>query len=206
MSAAIPFIPVIAGAGIGAAMNEDNPVAGAALGALGGWAAGPALGAMGASVAEGGGLGGLLAAPSYAGLGGMGAQQAGMLAAQTGEFGTAGLGATGAAAGIAAPSVAQVLPPSLGTAAKTLPLMSMGMGMMAPKASTPSTINRDITSMGPMRQSGAAQQQQQQERFMDLMAKQQPSPYQALLGNPKYKYPGMPDPYGIQKLKMAGLI
>jgi hypothetical protein len=47
MAAAAPFAPMLIGAGLGAVMNRSNPLAGAALGAVGGAVAGPALGALG---------------------------------------------------------------------------------------------------------------------------------------------------------------
>lgn len=58
MAAAAPFVPMMIGAGLGAAMNRDNPLAGAALGAVGGAVAGPALGALGGAGAAGAGAAG----------------------------------------------------------------------------------------------------------------------------------------------------
>lgn len=97
MAAAAPFIPMAVGAGLGAALNKDNPMAGAALGAVGGMVAGPAVSA-GLSAA-GAGTAVAPAATYGAGLSGagVGGQQAAMLAAQTAEFGAPGLAATQAA-------------------------------------------------------------------------------------------------------------
>lgn len=100
-AAAIPAVGAIAG-GLLAKRQGVNPLLGAAMGGLGGYALGPAMagasGAMGAASAAGGTAAGAaspFAAGAYgAALPGLGAQQAAMLAAQTGSFGSAGLGST----------------------------------------------------------------------------------------------------------------
>jgi hypothetical protein len=72
MAAAIPFAPMIIGAGAGAIMDKGNPMRGAMLGAVGGSIAGPIAGAIG-------GVGGATAAaPTMAA---MPAQAAGSAAA-----------------------------------------------------------------------------------------------------------------------------
>ena len=94
-AAAIPVVGAIAG-GLMAKKNGMNPLLGAAMGGMGGYALGPAmLGAGGAMGAAGAASASPLAAGAYgAALPGLGAQQAAMLAAQTGGFGSAGLGST----------------------------------------------------------------------------------------------------------------
>lgn len=108
------FTPMIIGAGLGAATSSD-PLKGAVLGGITGGAGGALTGAAGAY----GALPGLSA----------GGQQAGMLAAQTGAFGPAGLSATGAAAA-SAPKFAGTMMPGMFDAANKMammdPLKSMG--------------------------------------------------------------------------------
>jgi len=108
MAAAVPFAPMIIGAGAGALMDKGNPIRGAMLGAVGGSVAGPAMSALTApGAAAAGAAGAAGAAPGVAGsygaalgsavpgMAGAGAgQQAAMLAAQTGGMGTQGLAHT----------------------------------------------------------------------------------------------------------------
>lgn len=83
-----PVTMGLVGAGIGAMANKSDPLMGAAMGGLGGYILGPTM--AGSQTATGAAAG--IPAAS---------EQAAMLAAQTGEFGTAGLNATNAAAGYA---------------------------------------------------------------------------------------------------------
>lgn len=110
-AAAIPAIGAVAGAAM-AKKSGQNPLLGAALGGLGGYAAGPALSGLGAASGMGGAASGLGAAGSglaqgatQAALGAsvpgltMGGEQAAMLAAQNAGFGLGGVNATAQAAG-----------------------------------------------------------------------------------------------------------
>lgn len=111
MGAAIPFAPMIIGAGAGALIDKQNPLRGAMLGAVGGGVAGPAMagitGAGAAAASEAAAMGAAPgAAASYGaagGLAGIGPQQAAMLASQTAEFGGPGLAHTLGSAGLNAP-------------------------------------------------------------------------------------------------------
>lgn len=67
MAAAAPFAPMLIGAGLGAVMNRSNPLAGAALGAVGGAVAGPALGALGGAGGAAGAAGAASGAAGAAG-------------------------------------------------------------------------------------------------------------------------------------------
>lgn len=94
--AAPAVMPMLLGAGVGAALNKGNPLQGAMLGALGGSVLGPmasSLSGPGAAAAAAG------LAPEAASYGAAGAltgagwtpAQAAMMAEQAGSFGTAGL-------------------------------------------------------------------------------------------------------------------
>ncbi len=92
----------VAAAGVGAMVDKDNPLRGAALGGLGGWGGGTLMGLGAAGGAGAGGLGaGAANNALYSALPGLSGSvpgsQAAMLAAQTAEFGTPGLLSTGAA-------------------------------------------------------------------------------------------------------------
>lgn len=97
MAAAAPIIPIVAGAGLGAALNKDNRLAGAALGALGGAVAGPAISAGMSAMGAGAGATGAAEAAGYGAALPVGGEQAAMLAAQTEGFGGEGLGLTSGA-------------------------------------------------------------------------------------------------------------
>jgi hypothetical protein len=162
-----PTTMAMAGAGIGAMMDKDEPLRGAALGGMGGYMGGAALGAN-----AGGAYGALpgMAAPSAqtaalaSQAGGMGmagipagtqGAQAAMLASQTGAFGPAGLLATGEAAASAP---------------------GMGMGMMPWAKEKAFNMGKNLAFGGQgdsakmikagqaMGQMGQQQQQQQQQR------------------------------------------
>ena len=108
MAAAIPFAPMIIGAGAGAMLDKGNPMRGAMLGAVGGSVAGPAFAGLssagsaaagaagaagaapGAAASYGAALGSTVPGMIEAGAG----QQAAMLAAQSGAFGGQGLAHT----------------------------------------------------------------------------------------------------------------
>lgn len=114
-----PITLGLVGAGVGAMTNKDDPLKGAALGGLGGWAGGQFLGPMIDAGSGGAGLygslpgmtsgagtqaamhgisaGGQQAAQLAAQNAGMGLTQAEMLAAQTADFGAKGLLSTGQA-------------------------------------------------------------------------------------------------------------
>lgn len=130
-AAAIPAVGAIAG-GLLAKRQGANPLLGAAMGGLGGYALGPAMaGASGALGAAGAAGASPLAAGAYgAALPGLGAQQAAMLAAQTGGFGSAGLGSTiGALGGSGGAGVGM-----LGNAMANPQLMGKVMGQAAQMA------------------------------------------------------------------------
>lgn len=93
----VPAMMAIGGAVAGGAMDEENPLRGAALGALGGYTGGAALGAMGGAAGGAAGMGGaagsgITGATGAAGLGGAGlanAGSAGMMSAAGGGMGGA---------------------------------------------------------------------------------------------------------------------
>ena len=175
-----PITLGIAGAGIGA-MTADDPLKGAALGGLGGWAGGSMLG-LGAAGAEAGSAMGAGAANNalYGALPGLGAtaegSQAAMLAAQTAEFGTPGLLATGEA--LAAPGS-----------------MQAGMYGAGGKLFGGSDATKLMQGGNMMRQ----QPQQPQQRPMIAQAPQVPQgqnatvrPYTPNSGNPSEFMPSQP--------------
>jgi hypothetical protein len=78
-AAAVPFVPMIIGAGAGAMIDRKNPLRGAMLGAVGGSVAAPAIGAMtGIAAPAAAGTQGL------AGLGGLGGAEAAAVSAMPG--------------------------------------------------------------------------------------------------------------------------
>jgi hypothetical protein len=105
MAAAIPFAPLIIGAGAGALLDKKKPLRGALLGALGGGVAGPAMSAMTTGLSGAGA--GIMSGAGAAGIP-MGAQQAAMLGAQVEGMGAAGVAHTLGSAG-ASPMMANAL-------------------------------------------------------------------------------------------------
>jgi hypothetical protein len=126
----MPVGMALGGAVLGGAMDKDNPMRGAALGALGGYAGGGALGAMGAGSGTAAGMGGALGngltagtAGEAAGMGLGGGLSAGGgtgMAGAGGLLGGAGSGMAGMGAGISAPT--SLLGMSAGEAAPSLSL------------------------------------------------------------------------------------
>ena len=171
-----PITLGVAGAGLGAIADGDNPLRGAALGGLGGWAGGSMLG-LGAA---GSGAGAANTA-MYGALPGLSStapgSQAAMLAAQTAEFGTPGLMATGEA--LAAPGGMQAgmygMGNSLFGGSDSSKMMQAGSKLASP------------------------QQQQPQQRPM-VAAPQMPQgqnatvrPYSPNSGNPSEFMPSQPE-------------
>ena len=105
MAAAIPFAPMIIGAGAGALIDKKNPLRGAMLGAAGGGFAGPAFSAMTTGLSGAGA--GIMSGAGAAGIP-MGAQQAAMLGAQAEGLGAAGVSHALGSAG-ASPMMANAL-------------------------------------------------------------------------------------------------
>ena len=95
-----PATLAIAGAGIGAMMDRDEPLRGAMIGGLGGFAGGTALGAQAGTAGAYSTMPGMTAATTGSAIP---SQQAAMLAAQTGEFGVPGWLATSDAAAYTLP-------------------------------------------------------------------------------------------------------
>jgi hypothetical protein len=98
-----PMTLALVGAGVGAALSPNDPIKGAILGGVGGFTGGSALAGAGATGTAAGaataGAGAELYASTIPGLASAApGSQAAALAAQTGEFGLAGLTATGASA------------------------------------------------------------------------------------------------------------
>lgn len=192
------IIPMVVGGGLGAAMDRSNPLRGAALGAVGGWAAAPALGAAGSAMAAGQGLGGAATAANYgAALGGAAsAEQAAMLAAQTGAFGAEGLAATKAAMGL--PGVASGLGGAAGTLSKGAQLAKLGMGMMQGQQPQPRAMGgggggappprmgdggaTSFASLSPFSPANQAPQDDPRRRQMMMMAARMPG----IIGNNPY--------------------
>lgn len=88
MAAAIPFAPMIIGAGAGALIDKGNPMRGAMLGAVGGSAVGPMFSA--ATTGLSGAGAGIMAGSQAAGIP-MGLEQAAMLGTQAEGMGAAGI-------------------------------------------------------------------------------------------------------------------
>ena len=169
MAAAIPFVPMIIGAGAGAMIDKQNPLRGAMLGAAGGSIAGPAVagltGAGSAAAASAGAAGavpGTAASYGAAGAGLFGPQQAAMLAEQTGVFGAPGLSSTLQSAGMSAPMA-----------------KLSAIGTMGPQGLFGAMSGKDMAMMGG-RMLGSMQQPQQ----APPMASPAPPPRQAMPPQP----------------------
>lgn len=161
MGAAIPFAPMIIGAGAGAMIDKKNPLRGAMLGAAGGSIAGPALSAAttgltgaGASVMSGAQAAGIP----------MGAEQAAMLGAQAQGFGAAGVSNALSSAG-ANPMMAKAL----------------GVATTGPQGIFQAMSGSDLMKMGGKGLMNMAMQPQQQQ---PPMAAPQPPPRQAMPPQP----------------------
>jgi hypothetical protein len=168
-----PITLGVAGAGLGA-MTSDDPLKGAMLGGLGGWAGGSmmGLGAAGGAGAANTAMYGALPGLSATGAG----SQAAMLAAQTAEFGTPGLLATGEA--LAAPGSMQA------------GLFGAGNNMFGGSKAT------DLMKMGAKMQGGEEQQQQRPMIAAPQMPQGQNAtirPYTPGSGNPSEFMPYEPE-------------
>lgn len=98
MAAAVPFVPMMVGAGVGALVDKGNPLRGAMLGAVGGGVAGPAFSAMSTGLT--GPAAGIMSGAQAAGVP-MGIQEASMMGAQLGsDFGGAGVAHALGSAGV----------------------------------------------------------------------------------------------------------
>lgn len=123
------IIPMVVGGGLGAAMDRQNPLRGAALGAVGGWAAAPALGAAAGSL----GLGAAGATPAAGAAGAAGAAEAGLAPVVTAGVDSGGtvLAGMNQGANLLTTPFAKGLDALMGSqASKGMQLARLGMGMM----------------------------------------------------------------------------
>lgn len=181
----VPVMMAIGGAVAGGAMDSENPLRGAALGAAGGYLGGGALGAMGASGAAGGaaGMGGAAGSGLSAAGGGLAGGAAGGMAAEgalgagiaqgggTGLAGAGGLlggqgaGMAGAGAGVG------MATPTLGmSAGQMAPSLSLAghMGKLGAAMESPEMSRQLVGMGGNMLMKGQQPQQQQQPMPMPM--------------------------------------